>query len=96
MVEGGGLPGRRRVTDLALLRNPGRPVIGIRRPLEILEVARNTCGRCDVEITIAMALIALQLRVSAGQREAYRIVIEAGRLPGGGRMTILASLRKSK
>ena len=94
MIEGGGLPGRRRVTDLALLRYPGRHVIGIRGPLEILEVARNTCGRRDVEITIGMALIALELRVSAGQREAYRIVIEAGRLPGRGRMTILASLGK--
>lgn len=91
MVESSGLPGRSGVTDLALLRDPGRHVIGIRRPLEILEVARYACSCGQVEIAIGVALIALQLRMSAGQRETYRIVIEAGRLPGGSRMAILAS-----
>ena len=71
MVEGGGLPGRSRVTDLALLRDPGRHVIRIRRPLEILEVARYACSRGQVEISVGVALIALQLRMSASQRETY-------------------------
>jgi len=43
-----------------------------------------------------VTLIALQLRVPTCQRKADRIVIKAGRLPGGGRMTILAGLRKSE
>ena len=92
MVESGRLPGGSRVTDLALLRDPSRRVIWICRSLEILEVARNACGRGDVEIAVRVALIALQLRVSAVQREADRIMIEVGRLPRGGRVAILASL----
>ena len=96
MVKCGRLPGRSRVADLALLRDPGRHVIWICRSLEILEVARNAGRRGDVEIAIGVALIALQLRVSAGQGEANRVMIEAGRLPRGGRMAILASLGKSQ
>ena len=94
MVEGGRLPSGGCVTDLALLRDPSRHVIWICRPLEILEVARDACRCGEVEIAIGVALIALQLRVSAGQGEANRIMIEAGRLPRGGRMAILASLGK--
>lgn len=70
MVEGRRLPGGGRVTDLALLRDPSRHVIWIRRSLEILEVARNAGRGCEIEIAIRVALIALQLRVPAGQREA--------------------------
>lgn len=70
MIESGRLPGRGCVTNFALLRNSGRTVIRISRPLEILEVTRNTCGRGEVEIAICVALIALQLRVPASQREA--------------------------
>jgi len=92
MVESCRLPGRSRVADLALLRDPTRHVIRICCPLEILEVARNARRRGDVEIAVRVALIALQLRVSAGQREANRIMIEAGRLPRGRRVAILASL----
>ena len=82
------------MTNLALLRNAGRHVIGIRRPLEILKVTRNAGRRGYIEIAICMALFALQLRVSTRQRESNRIMIEARGLPGGGRMAILASLRK--
>ena len=92
MVESGGLPGRRRVTDLALLRNSGRHVVRIRCALEIPQMTRHTCGRGDIEIAVSVALIALQLRMSTGEGETYRIVIEVGRLPGRGRMAILASL----
>ena len=96
MVERGRLPGRSGVTNLALLRNPGRHVIRIRRPLEIPQVARNARGRCEIEVAIRVALITLQLRVSTGQGETNRIMIEAGGLPGRGRMAILAGLRKSE
>jgi hypothetical protein len=84
------------VTDLALLRDPGRHVIWIRRPLEISQVARDTRSRGQVEVAIRVALIALQLRVSACQRKPNRIMIEVGGLPGRGRVAILASLRESK
>jgi len=43
-----------------------------------------------------VALIALQLRVSARQRKADRIMIEAGRLPCGGGVAILAGLGKAQ
>ena len=94
MVEGGRLPSGGCVTDLALLRDPSRHVIWICRPLEILEVARDACRCGDVEIAIGVALIALQLRVSAGQGEANRIMVEAGWLPRRCRMAILATLGK--
>ena len=84
MVKGRRLPGGSRMTDLALLRDPGRHVIRIRRPLEILQVARHACRGGDVEIAVRVALVALQLRVSTGEREADRIVIETGWLPRGG------------
>ena len=69
MVEGRRLPSGSRVTDLALLRDPSRHVIWICRPLEILEVTRSAGRGGEVEIAVFVALIALQLRVSAGQRE---------------------------
>jgi hypothetical protein len=96
VVESCRLPTRGGVTHFALLGNTGGCVIGVGRPLEIPEVARNTRRRREVEIAICVTLIALQLRVSTGERKADRIVIEAGRLPSGGRMTILAALRESE
>jgi len=96
MIKSCRLPARGGVTHLALLRDPGGHVIGIPRSLEILKVTRNAGRRSHVEIAICMALIALQLRVSARQRKTNRIVIEASRLPRRSRMAILATLGESE
>jgi len=82
------------MANLTLLRDPGCDVIRIGSALKILEMARHTHGRRQIEVSVGMALVALQFRVSTRKRETDRIVIETGRLPGGSRMAILTSLRK--
>jgi hypothetical protein len=69
-------------------------VVGTRRVLVILLMAREAGRRREIEVSVGVALIALQLRVSARQREANRIMIEAGRRPGRGRVAELAGLRQ--
>ncbi len=96
MIERSRLPGRCRVANIALLRDAGSDVVWIRRRLKILEMTGDACGRTQVEVAVGMALIALQLCVSTRQRKAYRIVIEAGGLPCGRRVAVLACLRQAQ
>jgi len=96
MVKRGGLPSRSCVTHVAGLRDSGGKVIRIGRPLIVLHVARHARGRCQIEIGVGVTLIALQLGMSASQRETHRVVIEICRRPGRSGVTILASLRQSQ
>ena len=83
------------VADLTLLREPGSDVVGVRRTLEILEMAAYTGRASQVVIVIDMALRTLQRRMGASQREAGSRVIEACRHPRGCAMADFAGLRES-
>jgi hypothetical protein len=65
MIKCGWLPCGRGVADLALLGDAGSQVVWVRGALEVLDVARDACPRGQVEISVGVTLIALQLRVSA-------------------------------
>lgn len=71
MIKRCRLPPGSTVAHLALLRDSSSSVIGIVCIVVIAQVAGNTCGGSQVEIAAAVALIALQLRVAAGQRESH-------------------------
>jgi hypothetical protein len=81
VIEGGPAPVRRSVADLALLRKPGRGMIGIVGTLKILQVAADARGDGQVIVPVGMALRALHADVCPRQREAGFGVIELGRLP---------------
>lgn len=91
-----GTPSYGRVADLALLRNSGGDVIGIRRRLIIPQVASDTSSAGQIEIAIRVALIALQLGVSARQWKSDRVVVEVRWLPRRRAVAFLAVLRKPK
>ena len=74
VIEGRSRPRRRVMALLTGLREARRHVVGIRRAVEIFQVAadagRVRCGQ--VVIVVDVALRALHGRVEAGQREARR------------------------
>lgn len=74
----------------------GLGVIGIRRPLEILHVARNAVRRSAGKLAVHVALGAGDGDVGPGQREfGERVVVEGRGLPGAGCVAALASLREA-
>lgn len=77
----------------ALRRNSRRYVVRIRCLLVVREVARRAIRAGQVEIPALVALVALQIRMSPGQRKSYRVVVERRRRPRRGRVAFLASLR---
>jgi len=82
VIERGRTPCRRAVTHVALLREPGARVIWVRRPFEVVQVARHTSragqavgpGRA---VGGVMALIALQGNVRPRQGPPSHGVVEA-------------------
>lgn len=66
MIECGGGPVRRAMTHLTLLREPGRNVIRIVRPLVILQMATHASGGADVVVPVEVTLSALHLDVRPG------------------------------
>lgn len=58
-------PCRGGVADLAGLWDPGGRVVRIRRALVILQVARDAGGRSEAEVSVRVALIALQVGMAA-------------------------------
>lgn len=60
VVEACRTPGCRTVAYIALLRESGRNVTWIVRALEILQMAANAGGVCNVVVRIGMTLAALQ------------------------------------
>ncbi len=86
VIERGCRPCRRRMACLACLGKISRRVVRIRRFLVVCQVTLGTSRIGERVIIICMTRLALLGRVSAGQRELRRAVIEAGRLPGGSRV----------
>lgn len=81
VIESGVRPGRRAVAGFASLRHSGLHVIGIGRPLVILQVARDARSVGQVVISVDVALRTLQRNVRPTQREAGLAVIEGGVSP---------------
>lgn len=81
MVERRRLPACSRVAHIALQGNSCGEVVRISRALVVLQVARDTGRGTQIEISIGVALITLQLRVLPGKGKAHRIVIEIRGLP---------------
>jgi hypothetical protein len=75
-------------------RETSRRVIGIRRALVVLEVARRACACGQVVITIYVALRALQGRMRASKRKPSRRMVKT-RVPICSGMASLASLREA-
>jgi len=76
MIKRGRRPGRRVVTDFALLREARRSVVRIGRSVEILQVATDACRHGKVVVAIQMALRARHAHVCPGQGEPGLRVIE--------------------
>ena len=72
-------------------------MVGLRRALEILQVAADAggVGAGQTVVAIHMALRALHAAVCASQREAGGVVIESRAGPGSRRVALLASLREA-
>jgi hypothetical protein len=96
VIECSRRPRRGRVAHVARLRNSGGHMVRIIRSLVVLQVARHTRRRCEIEVAIRVALVALQVRVSSRQRESDRVVIESCRLPRCCRVTFLTCLRQTE
>lgn len=96
MIKLGRLPGARRVTGFACLREPARNVIRIGRALEILQVTRHTACAGQVEVVVDVAISTLPRRHSVHPRErkAYCRMVKGGGLPAARGVARLASLRE--
>ena len=96
VVKARSRPGRRVVALLTSLREAAAHVVRIRRPLEILQVARGAgrVGAGQVEIVVRVALLAGYSRVGPGQGEAAGRVIELGIKPGIRAVALFASGRE--
>ena len=94
VIKGGVQPGNRRVTDGTIRREVRLHMVRIRGAVVVRHVAQVAGAAGQVVVVVHMALCALQVCVTVGQREAHGIVIETRRLPGGGVVAGLASLRE--
>jgi len=88
-------PGCRVMTGLTRLREALLGVIRIIGVLIILQVAGNARFYRQIEVSVHVALVALQTGVRACQWESNQIVIEVGWLPGGCGVALLTGLRHS-
>ena len=71
-------------------------MVRVGRPVELLHVTGCAIGGSLHELSVDVALRAGHVDVRARERELReRVVIEGGRVPGGGAVTGLASLRKA-
>lgn len=95
VIESGIGPRSRVVAAGAGGGNSGLRVVGVGGALEILHVAGCTIRRSAGELSVHMALGAGHSGVRPGQGKFGKgVVIESGRLPGGGGVTALARLRE--
>jgi len=77
-------------------RESGLDVIRIRRPVEILDVARSAVGGRAHELSIDVAQIAGHVYVRAGERERRLAVVKIRGRPCRGRMAGRAGRRESR
>lgn len=63
MIERGRLPGGRAVANRAVCGEPSRGMIRIGRRFVILHMARGACRAGEIEVSVGMAIAALQLCV---------------------------------
>jgi len=96
VIEGRRLPCARRVAGFASLGESSRHVIGIRCPLEILQVARHA-GRARqvvIPVHVAIGTLPWRHRVLPRQGEVHRAVIERRRRPSRRAVALVASRRE--
>ena len=84
------------MTRVARLCKSLSNVVGVRCPLEILEVARNAsiARQVVVIVDVAVGACAWGNGMHARQREVDTVMVECGRRPPGGRMACIAGRRK--
>ncbi len=97
MIELGRLPRGGVVTNLASLGESCLHVIGIGRPLVVLEMTGHAGRGSQVVIVVDVAVRTLARRngMATRQGEVHRVVIEVCRLPGDRGVALLASLGKT-
>ena len=98
MVKRSLSPRSRVVALLTSLRESRSHVVRVRRGLEIFQVAADTgrVGACQVVITVHVTLRALHGRMSAGQREPCRGMIERSLCPRSRAVALLTSRRETR
>lgn len=96
MIEHCRLPGRGVVAQLASLGKSRLRVIGVRRPLEILQVAGDAgrAGQVVVIVDVAIATLSRRHHVRSGEGKIYQRMVEVRRLPRHRAVALLAGLRK--
>lgn len=82
------------MTDRTIRREFCLHMVRIGRAVIVGHVAVAAGAACQVVIIVDVALRALQVGMAIGEGESDGIVIEIRRLPGGRRVTQLASLRE--
>ena len=81
VIERCRVPVRRRVADLALLREAGRGVVRVIRALEVFQMAADARRAAQVVVSVRVALSTRHTDVCSREREAGLGVIEGRRLP---------------
>ena len=96
VVKRGIEPGAGSVALVTGLREIRADVIGIRRSLEVLQVARNAGVRGQIVIVVDVAIGAStrRHRVQPSEREASAVVIKRGVEPSAGAVALVAGLRE--
>ena len=95
VVKCGRIPRRCCVTRVAGLREAGCHMIGVRRIVEIRNMAARALKRQGGVVIVHMAQRALSRDMRAGQRKRGLGVIEYGRLPCGRVVAYFAGLREA-
>lgn len=95
MIERRAIPVHRRMADAAILWKAGGLVVGIIRPVIVIQVARDASAARERKVISHVALRALQAGVHAGQCEPGIGVIELRTHPLHRRMAQSAVLRES-
>ena len=81
VIERCRIPVRRRMANLALLRETGRRVVGVVRALKVFQMAANASRAAQIVVPVGMALRARHADMRSCERESGLGVIEGRRLP---------------
>ena len=95
VVERRPLPLGGVVAGLTDLRKARRHMIGIRRSLELLQVAAHAVLRRPGKLVVYVAALAIHLRVGTRERKLRSCVIELRSAPRGGVMAGFTGLREA-